>query len=53
MCNVISFTFIVIINISMIGNAPDVVVIKIIIIPQLLILHNMYVTICNGPSDDK
>ena len=41
-----SFTFMVIITVSMIGNAPDVVVIK--ILPQLLLLHNMYVTICNG-----
>ena len=41
MCDVISFTLMVIITISMIGNAPDVVIIK-IIIPQLLLLHKMY-----------
>ena len=52
MSNVISFTLMVIITIPMIGNAPDVVVIK-IIIPQLLLLHNMKVTLCNGPSDVK
>ena len=43
----------VIITISMIGKAPDVVVMKIIIIQQLLLLHNMHVSICNGPSDVK
>ena len=43
----------VIITISMIGNAPDAVVIKIIIMWQLLLSHNMNVTICNGPSDVK
>ena len=31
MCNALSFTLMVIITISLIGNAPDVVVIKIII----------------------
>ena len=53
MCSVIiSFALMVIMTISMIGNDPDVVVIK-IIIPQLFILHNMYVTICNFTSDVK
>ena len=42
----------VIITVSIIGNAPDVVVI-IIIITQLIFFHNMLVTICNDASDVK
>ena len=45
MCNKTSFTLMVIIAISMIGNAPDVVVIKIIIISQLLVYLLVYLLI--------